>query len=128
MSHTFVLAHVPLLAHILLETPASLNFFLRPSEQLSSPAPQAHSIIRQYAILLLASNLVALIFLLRDVDEVSRWVTGALAVYHVAPLSRALSRLGKGSEYWKGLGGPRLHALCHGGVLVGLLGVFWNWI
>jgi hypothetical protein len=113
--------HLPFLIHILLETPASLNFFLRPSEQLSVPAPQAHAIIKQYAILLLSSNLVALVFLLRDVDETSRAVAGALGVYHFAPLVRAVSRLSAGRQYGKGLGGAGVHAVVHG-VALGALG------
>ncbi|KAG4438870.1 hypothetical protein IFR05_005659 [Cadophora sp. M221] len=110
------------LIHALLELPASLNFFFRPNEQLSSPAPQAHALIRQYAILLLSSNIIALIFAFRHVDETSRKVAGALAIYHAAPSMRALGRLtSKDDGHGKGLGGPWVHAVVHAGAL-GALG------
>ncbi|KAG4417273.1 hypothetical protein IFR04_009563 [Cadophora malorum] len=108
--------------HALLEVPASLNFFFRPNEQLSSAAPQAHALIRQYAVLLMSSNIVALIFAFRPLDETSRRVAGALAVYHAAPLVRAVGRVAyQGEGYGKGLGGPWAHAVLHAGAL-GALG------
>jgi len=111
--------------HFLLELPASLNFFLRPSEQLPSPAPQAHAIIRQYALLLFVSSLIALIFALRPVDGTSRNVAGALSVYHLAPLVRAGSRVVEGSvDYGKGLGGPMVHLVVHGLCFAGLVGAY----
>ncbi|KAH7346444.1 hypothetical protein BKA65DRAFT_502449 [Rhexocercosporidium sp. MPI-PUGE-AT-0058] len=110
------------LIHALLELPASLNFFFRPNEQLSSPAPQAHALIRQYAILLLSSNIIALIFAFRPVDETSGRVAGALAVYHAAPLVRAVGRITSKEEgYGKGLGGPWVHGVVHAAAL-GALG------
>ncbi|KAH8684229.1 hypothetical protein BGZ60DRAFT_511295 [Tricladium varicosporioides] len=84
-----ILPTLPFWLHIIIELPASLNFFLRPSEQLPTPAPQAHAIIKQYAVLLLASNLIALTFALRPIDDTSKKVAGALAVYHIAPVLRA---------------------------------------
>ncbi|KAH7410831.1 hypothetical protein BKA64DRAFT_365152 [Cadophora sp. MPI-SDFR-AT-0126] len=114
--------------HALLELPASLNFFFRPNEQLSSPAPQAHALIRQYAVLLMSSNIVALVFAFRPVDEISRRVAGALAVYHAAPLVRAVGRIAsKGEEYGKGLGGPWVHAVVHAGALGTLGWLFLGW-
>jgi hypothetical protein len=108
--------------HFLIELPASLNFFLNPSEQLLSPAPQAHAIIRQYAVLLFVSNLIALIFALRPLDGTSRSVAGTLSIYHLAPLVRAGSRILEGSgEYGKGLGGPVLHLIVHGLCFTGLV-------
>lgn len=53
-------------------------------------------------------------------DEVGRAVAGALAVYHVAPLVRAVSRLREGRMYGKDLGGPVVHAVVHGIALVEL--------
>ncbi|TVY84535.1 hypothetical protein LSUE1_G000611 [Lachnellula suecica] len=107
--------------HLLIELPASLNFFLNPAEQLSSAALQTHAIIRQYAVLLFTSSLVALIFAVRPVDRTSRNVAGALAVYHLAPTVRALSRVfGGGIGYGKGLGGPWIHLAVHGVCFLGL--------
>jgi hypothetical protein len=106
---------LPFWVHVFVETPASLNFFFNPSEQLSSPAPQAHAIIKQYAVLLLASNLIALIFALRPLDQTSRNVAGAFSIYHLAPFARALSRIFAGDQlYGQGLGGPWLHLFVHG--------------
>jgi hypothetical protein len=116
---------IPFWVHVLTELPASINFFLRPSEQLSSPAPQAHAIIRQYAILLLVSNIIALIFALRPVDATSRHVGGALSIYHTAPLVRAARRILYNDEgYGSGLGGPVLHLVVHGVCLLTLGGLF----
>lgn len=117
-------AHIPFLTHFLLELPASINFYLAPSEQLVSPAPQAHALIRQYAVLLASSNLVALIFLLRAIDGTSKSVAGALGVYHIAPLLRAIGRLregdGRGKKYGSRFGGPAMHAIVHGFAFLGL--------
>ncbi|PMD65424.1 uncharacterized protein K444DRAFT_180082 [Hyaloscypha bicolor E] len=116
---------LPFWLHFLIELPASMNFFLNPSEQLSSPAPQAHPILKQYAVLLFVTTLIALIFALRPIDGTSRNVAGALSVYHLAPLMRAGSRIVEGSgEYGKGLGGPILHLVVHLLCFVGLLWVF----
>jgi len=81
------------LLHALIEVPACLNFFLFPSGQLGTPTPQAHAVVRQYAVLILSSILVAMSFVRRPRDEVSARVAGALAVYHLAPSIRSASRL-----------------------------------
>ncbi|KUJ12287.1 uncharacterized protein LY89DRAFT_688036 [Mollisia scopiformis] len=117
------LGRLPFWLHILIEFPASLNFFFNPSEQLPSPGPQAHAIIKQYAVLLLVSNLIAGIFALRPLDRTSRNVAGALAVYHLAPLVRAASRIGN-ARYGNGLGGPVVHVVVHGACLLGLFGLY----
>jgi len=65
-------SRLPFWAHILIELPAAFNFLLRPSEQLSAPAPQTHAIIQQYGALLLVSINIALIFATRPVDPTSR--------------------------------------------------------
>lgn len=111
----------PFLLHALIEAPAGFNFLIRPSEQLSSPAPQAHGIIRQYGVLLLVSVAIALIFAFRPVDKTSRNMAGALSLYHPAPLTRAVMRIRGGeSTYGKGLGGPWVHAVVHFGCCVAL--------
>jgi hypothetical protein len=117
-----VLPTLPFWIHFIVETPASFNFFLNPSEQLSSPAPQAHAIIAQYAVLLFSSNLIALVFANRPVDGTSKLVAAALAVYHLAPLVRAVSRvMNKEQTYGKGLGGPWVHLGVHGICIFALL-------
>jgi len=81
------------LFHIIIETPALFNFFVFPSKQLGTHTPHAHAVIRQYAVLILTSNLVALNFVWRPVDELSGKIAGALAVYHIAPSVRSIIRL-----------------------------------
>lgn len=116
-----LLQTLPFWIHIAIESPASINFFVNPSDQLTSPAAQAHAIIRQYGVLLFISNLIALIFALRNVDKTSRRVAGALAVYHLAPLVRAGGRVvGGDALFGKGLGGPVVHLIVHGICFLGL--------
>ena len=79
--------------HAVVELPACLNFLLFPDDQLPLSAPQAHAVIRQYAILLFSSILISVLFALRDQDSTSGMVAGALAVYHIAPCIRAWSRI-----------------------------------
>jgi hypothetical protein len=111
----------PFWVHIIVETPASINFFFNPSEQLSSPAPQAHAIIKQYAVLLLVSSLIALIFALRPLDQTGKNVATALSIYHLAPLVRAGLRISDVDHvYGQGLGGPWLHLFVHGGCFAAL--------
>ena len=85
--------HFGFLLHILIENPASMNFFVFPSNQLDTYSPQAHAVIRQYAILLLASVLISSSFLLRPIDQLSGQVAGALCLYHIAPSWRSINRL-----------------------------------
>jgi hypothetical protein len=112
----------PFLLHAVLEIPASLNFFLNPSGQLGVYSPQAHPVIRQYAVLLLASILIALSFALRDADELSGQVAGALAIYHLAPMLRAAGRLTGRRAIWQ----PLLFFATHGVCLAGLLAYCWE--
>lgn len=120
------------LIHIALEVPASLNFYLRPDHQLSAPAPQAHAVIRQYAVSLLSSSLVAAVFAFRKRDETSAWVAAALAVYHLAPLVRAAitiarRRAERGEEGEGDLRepeGPWIRAIVHAAALGPLLWEF----
>lgn len=116
----------PFLLHALIETPASLNFFLNPGGQLRvNPAPpQIRAVIRQYAVLLFSSVLVALSFACRDPDELSGQVAGALALYHLAPVVRATGRLVHRQEpaVWQPLLFVTVHAVC----LAGLAGCCWE--
>jgi len=81
------------LIHIIIEIPACLSFFLVPSRQLGTYTPHAHAVIRQYAAILLASILIAVVFVHQPVTEMSGKVAGALAIYHVAPSIRSWNRL-----------------------------------
>jgi hypothetical protein len=112
----------PFLVHAMLETPASLSFFLYPSGQLRTYSPQAHAVIRQYAVLLVSSILISLIFAFRPLDELSGQVAGALAVYHLAPMVRAGGRLMGRQAVWQ----PLLFAAAHGVCLAGLVGCCWD--
>jgi len=112
----------PFLVHAMLEIPASLNFFLNPSGQLGVHSPQAHPVIRQYAVLLLSSILISMSFALRDADELSGQVAGALAIYHLAPMLRAAGRL-TGRQ---AIRQPLLFFATHGVCLAGLLACCWE--
>ncbi len=79
--------------HVFVELPACLNFLLAPDDQLPLSAPQAHAVIRQYAVLLFSSVLISVMFALRDQDIMTGKVAGALALYHIAPCIRAWSRI-----------------------------------
>ncbi len=117
--------HLPFLFHILVELPASVGFFLRPSATLPAAQPDAHALIRQYALLLLSTNLIAGAFLFEPSSPSSRRVAGAFALYHVGPIVRAWNRVSAGegttriSEGWKG---PWLHLAVHGICAVALTG------
>lgn len=105
----------PFLLHAIIEVPASIAFFLFPSRQLGFYSPQAHAVVRQYAVLLLASALIALSFAFRDVDDLSGQVAGALALYHVAPIVRATGKIVAGGESvtpWKQSLVLTVHGIC----------------
>jgi len=112
----------PFLVHAVLETPASLSFFLYPSGQLRTYSPQAHAVIRQYAVLLLSSVIISLIFAFRPLDELSGQVAGALTIYHLAPMVRATGRLMGRQAVWQ----PLLFVAAHGVCLAGLVGCCWE--
>jgi len=92
---------VGFLIHIFIEVPASFNFLLFPSRQLETTTPHAHAVIRQYAVLLFASVLVATVFVSRPMDDTSGKVAAALAIYHVAPSIRAANDLSRRSQLGK---------------------------
>jgi hypothetical protein len=119
----------PFLFHTIVEFPACLNFFLLPDDQLPQPAPQAHAIIRQYAVLLLSSVMISTIFTFRVLDTTSGKVAGALALYHIAPLFRAGSRIITRTRFEMGqsvLKEPFLHFVIHS-LCLGSLGLTcWN--
>lgn len=88
-----MLYNLGFLIHIIIEIPASINFFCFPSRQLGIHTPQAHAVIRQYAVLLLVSVLLATVFVARPLDNTAGKVAGALALYHIAPFVRSVVRL-----------------------------------
>ena len=60
-------------------------------------------------------------------DGTSRNVAAALAIYHLAPMVRAVSRLVQGGkEYGKGLGGPIVHMIVHAGTFAGLMSLYFQ--
>lgn len=85
--------NVAFVLHAAIEIPAAINFMLFPSKQLGKNTPNAHPVVRQYALLLVSSVLIAIAFAIRSTDEISRTVAGCLAVYHLGPALRSLSRL-----------------------------------
>ena len=97
------------LLHLIIETVASINFLLRPSATLSASQPHSHAVIRQYALLLISSNIIAAVMLNRGIDATSGKVAGALGVYHVGPAVRAVSRILQNNS----LNEPWLHAFLH---------------
>ena len=117
----------PFVAHIVVETPACINFMFNPSGQLGSPTLNAHAIVRQYALLLLSSVLIASLFVTRDLDKLSGQIAGALAVYHVGPSIRAFSRCRNSSSHnnASSLWEAALYMLVHTICLAGLLQCSW---
>ena len=100
------------LLHLIIETAAAINFLLRPSATLLAPQPHSHAVIRQYALLLISSNIIAAVMLNREVDATSGKIAGALGVYHFGPVVRAVSRIVQKSS-GSGLNEPWLHAIAH---------------
>ena len=116
----FQWSNIAFAIHILVEFPASLNFLLRPYDTLQRPQPHAKGVIRQYALLLMSSNLIATAFVTRPSDTLSGWIAGALALYHFGPLGRAISRIFRG-EARPGLESPWVHAVVHAICLAALV-------
>ncbi|CAL8581081.1 hypothetical protein XPA_006784 [Xanthoria parietina] len=116
------------LFHIITESPASIAFLLNPSMTLAQRQAHAHAVIRQYALLLLASVYIASTFLHCPPDHASRKVAAALAFYHLGPLYRAGCRIRDGEGRVWGMeavsGNPWVHFGAHGLCFGGLL---WEW-
>lgn len=93
MDTTFRGYNVAFLLHVVIEMPAAINFMVQPSKQLGKHTPHAHAIVRQYALLLLSSILIAIIFAPRPVNDLTKAVAGSLAIYHIGPALRSWSRL-----------------------------------
>jgi hypothetical protein len=145
--------HIPFALHSALELLAAAKFFLAPFADTPGLSADTETtahlglIIRQYALLLLSSSLVGLVFAFRPVSvsvsvskdrdsggRTTRLVAAALAVYHLGPVYRAYWRImnpaaaeavvqepsPSSSSSWS-WGGPYLHLLCHGYVFCDLL-------
>jgi hypothetical protein len=108
---------------VLIEISAFLGFLLAPSKTLQRPQPYAHPVIRQYGLLLLVTNvlLVALLFELysdnNTPSSLTRHTCGALALYHPAPIWRALGRLTRDGNPHSLMASPLLHLCLHGACL-----------
>lgn len=110
------LIHIAFGLHILVEAPAALNFIVNPSEelQLGTPSPSAEALIRQYALLIICSNLIALVFLMRPIDTVSHRIAYSLGIYHLGLALRAISRLVRNEPALRtSLGRPAVHLVVH---------------
>lgn len=107
------LIQVAFTLHLIVEIPAAINFLFRPSSTLSLPQPHSHGVIRQYALLLFATNVIVALFLLREsYDELTARVAGALCLYHIGPIIRAAKRVRR-HRLPDALGGPHLHLSAH---------------
>lgn len=114
---------IPFIIHALVETPAALSFILNPSSQLQPLTPSAALLLQSLGGLLLTTNLVALVFARRPLDDVGRQVALAFAFWHVWPCYRACVRLNRGGqqqhlegdtpETRRTLGGPVVHLGAH---------------
>ncbi|KAM5346466.1 hypothetical protein ACJ41O_009471 [Fusarium nematophilum] len=123
---------IPFLIHALVETPAALSFILKPSSQLDPLSPQAALILQSLGGLLLALNLIALIFARRPFDQDTQHVALAFAFWHIWPCRRAVVRLrGSASEGGEppstrgAFGGPVVHLGVHLMLLTMFLGVWY---
>ena len=84
--------------HLVIGTTAAINFFV---------------LIRQHALLLMATNIIVAVFLNHAMDDaLSGQAAAALGLYHVGPSVRAVSRI-RGGNSGDVLGGPWLHAFAH---------------
>ena len=122
----FSWCQIAFLFHLIVEIPASLNFFFCPSATLSKPQIFAHGLIRQYALLLISSNIIATSFVLRRPDQLSGYIAGALALYHVGPLVRAITKLQKTESQSNSLGGPVVHFVAHSVCIAALSAACWS--
>ena len=114
-----LLGSLPFILHIVVELPAALFFAFSPSATLSKPQPHAQAVIRQYALLLLSTIIIAAVFVPEDrkgdrpkMEE--RIVASALGLYHLGPLIRAAHRFRRGKGTGRYLPSqPWLHVLVH---------------
>ncbi|TLS28833.1 hypothetical protein PpBr36_00309 [Pyricularia pennisetigena] len=124
-----LLAKLPLVLHIVAETGAANSFIRHPRTQLRIRGADHADVQREADLVcanlggaLVATNLVALVVLLRPgdtaaLDETSRLLVLALASYHIWPMYRAFARLtspGAALKYQDvPMGGPAVHLIVH---------------
>lgn len=109
-------ASIPFALHIVVEVPAVLQFALYPSSTLQVPQPHAHAVVRQYALLLLSTIVIAVIFVVASGDQIwiERGVAGSLSLYHLGPIIRAIDRGQRGEGRGRrSLQRPWMHAVVH---------------
>lgn len=115
--------NTPYSLHIFGEFGASYGFFVSPSSTLAQPQPYAHAVLRNYALLLTSTNLIAANFLFQErPSSLSCRTAGALALYHLGPLMRAALKIRNGERMgtWKGMGGAWVHVIFHSVTLAAL--------
>lgn len=111
--------------HLIIEIPASINFMLRPSSTLVTSQPHSHGVIRQYATLLMVTNLIVILCLTGTIEEnAARKIAGALSFYHLAPLMRATSKIRRRLQVSDAMGGPWVHLIVHGICAIALVMAF----
>ncbi|KAK4189391.1 hypothetical protein QBC35DRAFT_493543 [Podospora australis] len=98
MSLPVSVTKLPLILHLLIETPASLSFLLKPHSQLPGASPEAVLILRNFGGLLLSTNILTLLFLYRGTgkeedDGLTALVEICLGTYHFWPIHRAWRRM-----------------------------------
>ena len=113
-------SHAPFILHLIVEIPATFAFALVPSGTLTRAQPHAHAVIRQYSLLLLSSNIIAVAFIINDTrpecDQsfLEAFVSLALGVYHLGPMMRAYGRVRNGKSHKASLfTHPGLHLIAH---------------
>lgn len=124
--------NLALLFHVLIEAPASLSFLLNAPKQLreSKPSSEAVLVCQSYGGLLVATNVLCVLFLCcrgsSNFDDASAIIAVSLAIHHVMPMRRAWVRIkaqGAGRGWLQqadALGGPYVHLMVHALLLVSL--------
>lgn len=126
------LAKLPLLLHLVVESFAAAAFISRPQLQVSHGAsPETVLIFNSYGGLLLATDVLCFLFLLRDgFDDATVMVALSLAIHHFFAMWRAYTRIKRGlgveGPQGKLLGGPMVHLITHSicCLSLGMVGVF----
>jgi hypothetical protein len=131
---------LPIVLHALLALPPSIHFLLLSSAHTPPDPSTIQPILRNYAFNLLSTSAACLAVVLAPEHRERTCFEGALAVYHVAPIWRAVARIMDGGNEQRGtgagagagapsptpptrtrdLGGPYVHLITHV-VVMGML-------